>query len=502
MAISIPTSAVICVQNPEYILDEEDHSVKRYPYIGYGSSQKVEVPSFFDEKPSLWEGNDVCHIKPLTLSAKAADANLDVLLPGIYKKSRSTETVYAQALILFEDLGVTNHVICSVSQGYDGRATAYSVTHEQYVLDPKSSHSLPEYYTNARGYAVGYIFSDGSVSQSYNVRYGYPTDAIQLLSSYVNIYRSEHGYTSAYYYSLAYDFANYIADHIQRTPVTYNPRNLASYVQSRIVINSSSMPSPDLLLLDEFNLTRYGYSSKPYAAYHLKALRQQAYLDALDKVPQLNENSISNVIEIVAFLKAIIIDHRVEIPRSLQSAWLAYRYSYTTTKLDMEEAVGFVYRSVDKDLLGKGFSCYGRATDTISGTPVVMKCHLSMKQKELSYLDSIFTSLYRYGLTPSFYVIWDMIPYSFIVDWFIPVGDILNGYDKTRMYDRTYDITDVWYSLKYEFSDRGTLYSAYTRWGESSPAEFEGYYTLENKGTPSDKTIGFRILDTLSLIFA
>jgi hypothetical protein len=156
---------------------------------------------------------------------------------------------------------------------------------------------------------------------------------------------------------------------------------------------------------------------------------------------------------------------------------------------------------VDDDFLRSGFSCYGSASRDILGTTVVMKCRLDAKQKELSYLEQIWTGLYRYGLTPSFYVIWDMIPYSFIVDWFIPVGDILSGYDKTRMYDRTYEFSNLWYSLSYDTADTEAVVHAYTRWTSDSPPEFNGYYTLDNKGTTSDKVIGYRILDTLSLLF-
>jgi hypothetical protein len=268
-----------------------------------------------------------------------------------------------------------------------------------------------------------------------------------------------------------------------------------------VSIYAPPKPSPDMLVLDEYNLTRFGISGKPRAPYFLKVGMQEAYLDALDKVPQMNENSLSNVLELVGFLKALLIDHRIEIPKSLGSAWLSYRYTYTTTKLDAEEAIAFVHRNMPEDLLQNGFSCYGHTTVHHSGMDIVVKCHLSMRQKELTMLDKIWSSLYRYGLSPSFYMIWDMIPYSFIVDWFIPVGDILSGYDKTLMYDRTYDISDIWFSTKYLLTDNGFEYQAYTRWASSSPPEFNGYYTLENKGTTANKVLGYRVLDTLSLMF-
>jgi hypothetical protein len=277
----------------------------------------------------------------------------------------------------------------------------------------------------------------------------------------------------------------------------------SSFKASELASCYATLPSSslsDYLILDEWNLIRSGYSTKPYAAYHLQALRQEAYLDALDHVPLLNENSVSNVVELVGFIKSLVLDHKVEIPKSLNSAWLAYRYTYCTTKADAKQAIDFVHRHVDNDFLRKGFSCYGSASRNLYGVDLVMKCRLSMKQKELSILDNIWTALYRYGLSPSFYMIWDLVPYSFIVDWFIPVGDILSGYDKTRMYDRTYDISDIWYSLQYKTGESGNI-SAYTRWTASSPPEFQGYYSFENKGTTAHKVIGYRILDTLSLAF-
>jgi hypothetical protein len=258
----------------------------------------------------------------------------------------------------------------------------------------------------------------------------------------------------------------------------------------------------DKLILDEYNLVfGTGYSTEPFAAYHFKRLRQGAYLDCLDNVPILNENSISNIIGIVALIKSIVIDKKVEIPKSLSSAWLAYRYQYGTSKSDLEEAIDFQHRMVDSTFLDRGFDCYGVFCDMVKDIPVTCRCHITMKQKELDWLSKISTELYRYGLSPSFYVFWDTVPYSFIIDWFIPIGDILSGYDKTRMYDRTYEMTDIWFSYKYNLADDQGGYSAYTRYGSSALPEFQGYYTFDNKGTTSDITIGKRVLDSLSLIF-
>jgi hypothetical protein len=289
-------------------------------------------------------------------------------------------------------------------------------------------------------------------------------------------------------------------------PYDYPTRYLGSFwqrnVEERAIVNLPTGNLFDRLKLDEYNLVfDEALSSKPFAAYHIKALQQAAYLDCLDHVPQLNENSLANIIEVVQLLKGIIIDHKVDIPDSLSSLWLSYRYTYGTGKSDLEDAIRFQKRVVDSVIFHQGFTCYGIADQEIDGTLVTCRCHITLRQRELEYLEKISTGLYRYGLSPSFYVIWDLIPYSFIVDWFIPVGDILSALDKRRMYDRTYDMSDIWFSLKYEVADDLGRYSAYTRWSSSGLPEFQGYYSLEDIGTPSQKTIGFRILDALSLIF-
>lgn len=257
----------------------------------------------------------------------------------------------------------------------------------------------------------------------------------------------------------------------------------------------------DFLLFDELNALTVGYSSERFAIYHIKALMQATFLDALDHVPQLNENSLQNIAELVGFIKALVIDHRIEIPKSLSSAWLAYRYTYSTTKSDVEDAIAFVHRHVDDRLLSQGFSCYGIATQEIEGTTVTARCSIDMKQKELDTLSRIWTALYRYGLSPSFYIVWDTIPYSFVVDWFIPIGDILSAYDKTRMYERTYDYQHIWYSLSYFVVTDNFVGKAYTRFHRDSAPELQGLYMLENIGSPSKRVTGFRILDALSLLF-
>lgn len=235
--------------------------------------------------------------------------------------------------------------------------------------------------------------------------------------------------------------------------------------------------------------------------YWSNYLMQHALLEACESFPKLSDNSISNVMEIVGFVKALVVDHKIEIPRSLQSAWLAYRYQFTTTKADVKEAVKFVRRHSDLGDLTRPISCYGTSSTMYKDTLVTCRCSIDIEPRNLKTLDRIMRALDTYGLTPDFYVIWDMIPYSFIVDWFLPIGDILATLDADAKYfsGEFYNLKNLCYSFSYNRElDDGNVVKCYTRWRGSVPTCLNSFYWFEPPSA-SDKTVVYRILDALSL---
>jgi hypothetical protein len=229
-------------------------------------------------------------------------------------------------------------------------------------------------------------------------------------------------------------------------------------------------------------------------------LIQHAFLDACEHIPRMNENSISNVLEITAFIYALVIKHQIEIPKSLSSAWLAYRYQFTTSTLDAKQAISFVHRYMDLGGLDKGITCYGQSYHEVDGTDVVCRCELNVSPKEVGYLAKIWRALYTYGLQPNFYVIWDSIPYSFIVDWFVPLGDVAGAVDASRMYtSEYYTFHRIIYSLAYIRRVDESKIKCYTRWKGSSPPKLNGMYWFDPEADPSTKTRVYRALDAVSM---
>jgi hypothetical protein len=151
--------------------------------------------------------------------------------------------------------------------------------------------------------------------------------------------------------------------------------------------------------------------------------------------------------------------------------------------------------------LDRRISCYGVSHTNYKGCDITCRCRIDVIPRNLDNLGRIWRALYTYGLQPNFYVVWDMIPYSFIVDWFIPVGDILSTLDADRMYlsGEYYDFENVCYSLSYVRElDDNTNVKCYTRWKGSVPSCFNSFYWFD-KPEPSRRTVGYRVLDALSL---
>jgi hypothetical protein len=233
--------------------------------------------------------------------------------------------------------------------------------------------------------------------------------------------------------------------------------------------------------------------------YWVEYGKQHAFVEAVQSVPRMNENSLSNLKEFASFLYSLIVRREISIPNSLSDAWLSYRYVYNTTKMDAEQAVSFMRRHADKFLSGLGLRSYGRKTFEYEGHSVTVRCSVHLRNRALDTIGKVWRTLDTYGLKPNLYILWDMIPYSFIVDWFLPVGDVLSVSDVRQRVAEYYDFYGITYSISYEFLQDGIRWKSYRRWVESAPPDLSGIYWLEN-GNVSPKLAIYRALDSASLI--
>lgn len=255
----------------------------------------------------------------------------------------------------------------------------------------------------------------------------------------------------------------------------------------------------------------------PYGTPLFEWLVQHAWYDALQAIPQANQNSLQNVQAAFELLANIRSGNLVEIPDILMSQWegwtknadhaakaygelwLKYRYEYTTTKMDIDEYVAFGLNIVDRYMQQISKS---RVHGHAERDGYVCNCSATWAERGLTGLQSFFKGLYTSGLEPNAYVLWDFVPFSFVVDWIAPIGDILQVYSDSQYKNELYyEFSDVVFSIRYSTGPiAGMTAEHYVRWIATEPTPIEYDYWFEREGSASVTTVFKRVLDSGSLI--
>lgn len=177
-----------------------------------------------------------------------------------------------------------------------------------------------------------------------------------------------------------------------------------------------------------------------------------SYLNQATNLPVASTNSIANVLEYAGVVEALVTRKFGNIRNLIdpRNAWLAYRYSYTTSKLDLEEYVELTRRltsiALMDDVVSHG---YARVGDTVCKCTAIYTADSLLPKNTKQFLE-------QYGLRLSLLNVWDMIPYSFVVDWFFHIGSFLEDLEN-REHMLTLTPREVWYSFG-NFSPNGTGY--------------------------------------------
>jgi hypothetical protein len=184
-------------------------------------------------------------------------------------------------------------------------------------------------------------------------------------------------------------------------------------------------------------------------------------------------------------------------------AWLTGRYVFSTSVSDLGSAWDYFYDLALQNI-GKrsgDYKCHGSSVE--HDTEVA--CTFTARERALEGVTKFFEHCYRTGMEPNAYVMWDFVPFSFVVDWFFPVGNALNAYTRASHFtpefwdfQPVYDGKQFCYSVKYREDTFLGPVDVYTRWYESGPPEVESAYFLRPE-TASTQTQCKRVLDGIAL---
>lgn len=148
---------------------------------------------------------------------------------------------------------------------------------------------------------------------------------------------------------------------------------------------------------------------------------------------------------------------------TIASAYLSYKYGPRLTAMDLKTVVkglGKRVRLIDKDY------SRSRAREEHSFTPVVGStghlnvtwCYKMIYRTHTDDSRDFLRNWFNSGLFPSLTNAWDLIPLSFVLDWFLRVEPYLDSVD-ANTYWSLYSIVDVVYSKKEVFSGVNWLVS-------------------------------------------
>lgn len=232
----------------------------------------------------------------------------------------------------------------------------------------------------------------------------------------------------------------------------------------------------------------------------------QAYLNAVENLPALMTNNIANLVELVKGAVAIYQIIRGNIPSTMtipdpktlsKDAWLAYRYQYCTTAADIKELAEYL------DRIGSvGASARVKTGGSVTIDDVTYGCTMSVSAANVvppGVIESLKSPYWMktlgLALTPE--NIWDLVPFSFMVDWFLHIGDKLHN---LTLRDRSFDldVTDVWYTMRRTWTDpdSGNKYSIYSRCRGSG---YTGLPIIITDESSSGKTWSKRIGDVVAI---
>ena len=119
----------------------------------------------------------------------------------------------------------------------------------------------------------------------------------------------------------------------------------------------------------------------------------------------------------------------------LSDLWLEYSYGWKPLMSDLYEIYPHVVNAVYKPLFVRGYG-HGTSSNKVAFVYDVLDVHGSVSTSSKTELIGVVTKPWLYelqqiGLVNPLSVAWELVPWSFAIDWFVPVGAALQALTST-----------------------------------------------------------------------
>lgn len=140
---------------------------------------------------------------------------------------------------------------------------------------------------------------------------------------------------------------------------------------------------------------------------------------------------------------SIVRDVQLRLRSGSANAWLSLTYGWTPLCIDAAnaaEALAAMNYRRSKDSLTFTRKLQGSVWGTSGGFSAIGECFRSKRVKvTLTKHESTLSEL---GFTRPESVAWELLPFSFVVDWFLPIGNWLEALTTLRNVEGTYVLSD------------------------------------------------------------
>lgn len=179
-----------------------------------------------------------------------------------------------------------------------------------------------------------------------------------------------------------------------------------------------------------------GLAMEQFPIEKLRAVQGEALLNVVDKCQATDVVNLENVVQLIDVLRDPFsgiadLQRLVKQPKNLKEflrkvadAKLTYDYSIKTTLSDIAEAQAVLSKPRALESIARG-----RHSDVFNTTIGDYHYTCSIEHAYKVYYGSVdestipmYRALQNVGLDPSFEHVWNLIPYSFVVDWLLPTG--------------------------------------------------------------------------------
>lgn len=222
-----------------------------------------------------------------------------------------------------------------------------------------------------------------------------------------------------------------------------------------------------------------------------------AFCDAVSSIPDSSVNGLEAVLDLCDL--ATTLRHPIKGLKSAMRSikrvkpgdiWLKYRYVFKTTEMDIDSIRDLSQRIDVLRTLCAPVKLHGVHRE--EGALFRCKASFSLPAAQLQALDSIPSYM---GGSLSAADVWDVVPWSFMVDWILHVSDLLESLEGWgRAQEAQYRLSDVWYSVETSTRDQ-TVYFRIP--GDPKRPMMGSPYLITRQA--SKKTIMMRVTDCFAI---